>query len=166
MGLETMLAHWVKTWPGNANVNLTSLTTVVYADDFVILHEDKKVIAEAKERIAVWCKENIGVELNLEKTRITHTSEGCEFLGFNIRQYPVTTNKQGFKTLIKPNKESIKKHKEKIHKVVKRCRSAPQRAVIMKLNPIITGWANNFKHVVAKETYNALDHYVCKAIAL
>ena len=100
MGLETMLNEWVKTWPGKREGNLKSLTTVVYADDFIVLHEDERVIREAKERIAIWCKENIGVELNLEKTHITHTSKGFDFLGFNIRQYPVTTNKQGFKTLI------------------------------------------------------------------
>jgi RNA-directed DNA polymerase len=118
-GMETMLNEWVETWPGAKKGNLTSLTTVVYADDFVILHDNEEIIAEAKERIALWCKENIGVELNSEKTRITHTSEGFDFLGFNVRQYPVTTNEQGFKTLIKPSKESIKKHKEKIRKVVK-----------------------------------------------
>ncbi len=91
MGLETMLEEWVKTWKGTKVKNLSSLTTIVYADDFVVRHKDEKVIEEALERIAVWCKENIGVELNSEKTRITHTSKGFDFLGFNIRQYPVTT---------------------------------------------------------------------------
>jgi RNA-directed DNA polymerase len=164
MGLETMLKKWAKTWKGNREKNVKSLTTVVYADDFVVLHKDKEVIEEAKERIALWCRENIGVELNLEKTRTKHTSEGFDFLGFNIRQYPVTTNKQGFKTLIKPSKESIKKHKEKIRKVVKTHRAAPQSTVIAKLNPIITGWANNFKHVVSKKIFNSLDHYVWETL--
>jgi len=128
MGLETMLVEWAKTWTGNKRDNLTSLTTVVYADDFIILHEDKEVIIEAKERITKWCKENIGVELNKEKTHITHTSEGFDFLGFNIRQYPTITNKQGFKTLVKPSKKSVKEHKEKIHKVIKTHKAAPQRS--------------------------------------
>ena len=160
MGLETMLNDWVKTWPGKVHANQQSLTTVVYADDFVILHKDREVIIEAKERIARWCKEKIGVELNMEKTRITHSSEGFDFLGFNIRQYLVTTNKQGFKTLIKPSKKSIKEHKEKIRKVIQTHKAVPQSAVIAKLNPIITGWANNFKHVVSKETFSSVDQYV------
>jgi RNA-directed DNA polymerase len=160
MGMETMLNEWVETWSGNKRDNMSTLTTVVYADDFIILHEDKEVIIEAKERITKWCKENISVELNKEKTHITHTSEGFDFLGFNIRQYPATTNKQGFKTLIKPSKKSIKEHKEKIHKVIQTHKAAPQSAVIAKLNPIITGWANNFKHVVSKETFSSVDHYV------
>jgi RNA-directed DNA polymerase len=160
MGMETMLNEWAETWPGNKKDNMSSLTTVVYADDFIILHEDKEVIVEAKERITKWCKENIGVELNKEKTHITHTSEGFDFLGFNIRQYPVTTNKQGFKTLIKPSKKSIKEHKEKIRKVIQTHKAAPQSAVIARLNPIITGWANNFKNVVSKRTFSAVDAYV------
>jgi len=86
MGMETMLNEWAKT-----SGKKGSLTTVVYADDFIILHEDKEVIIEAKERITKWCKENIGVELNEEKTHITHTGKGFDFLGFNIRQYPTTT---------------------------------------------------------------------------
>ena len=160
MGLETMLAEWVKTWSGRTKNNLNSLTTVVYADDFVVLHEDEKVILEAKERIAGWCKENIGVELNMEKTHITHTSKGFDFLGFNVRQYPATTNKQGFKTLIKPSKKSIKEHKEKIRKVIQTHKAAPQSAVIAKLNPIIIGWANNFRHVVSKKIFGSVDNYV------
>jgi len=157
MGMETMLYEWVNTWKGNRKKNKESLTISIYADDFVILHKNKEVVEEAKRRIAKWCMEKMGVELNESKTHISHTSTGFDFLGFNIRQYPVTTNKQGFKTLIKPSKDSIKKHLNAIHDVLKRSKAAPQEAVISKLNPIITGWANYFSHVVSKEIFNKID---------
>jgi len=157
MGMETMLYEWVDTWKGAKRVNKKSLTISIYADDFVILHKDKAVIEEAKIRIAKWCMEKMGVELNESKTHISHTSTGFDFLGFNIKQYPVTTSKQGFKTLIKPSKDSIKKHLNAVHDVFKRNKAAPQEAVITKLNPIITGWSNYFSHVVSKEIFNKID---------
>ncbi|HIE01550.1 MAG TPA: group II intron reverse transcriptase/maturase [Thiotrichaceae bacterium] len=160
MGMETMLYEWTDTWRGGKRTNRSSLTISIYADDFVILHKDKEVVEEAKVRIAKWCREKMGVELNESKTRISHTSTGFDFLGFNIRQYPVTTNKQGFKTLIKPSKDSIKNHLNAIHDVLKRNKAAPQEAVISKLNPIITGWANYFSHVVSKEIFSKIDSEV------
>lgn len=33
-----------------------------------------------------------------------------------------------------------------------------QVQLIEKLNPVITGWGNYFKHVVSKETFAAIDH--------
>lgn len=84
MGLETMLNEWVCTWKGSKKNNLKSLNTIIYADNFIILHKDKKVIEEAKIKVANWCKTKMGVELNLDKTRISHTSSGFDFLGFNI----------------------------------------------------------------------------------
>ena len=160
MGMETMLYEWVDTWKGCSRDNRKSLTISIYADDFVILHKDKAVIEEAKVRIAQWCVEKMGVELNESKTHISHTPTGFDFLGFNIKQYPVTNNKQGFKTLIKPSKDSIKKHLNAIHDVLKRNKAVPQEAVISKLNPIITGWANYFSHVVSKETFSKIDNEV------
>ncbi len=162
MGMETMLYEWADTWKGRKRMNRESLTISIYADDFVILHKDEEIIKEAKERIAKWCFEKKGVELNKDKTHISHTSTGFDFLGFNIRRYPVTTNKQGFKTLIKPSKESIKKHISAIHDVLKRNKSAPQEAVVVKLNPIITGWSNYFSHVVSKDIYSKVDNIMWK----
>jgi len=49
-----------------------------------------------------------------EKTKITHITEGFDFIGFEYRQYK--TNK-GMKLLIKPSKESVKKAREKTKKV-------------------------------------------------
>jgi len=59
---------------------------VRYADDFVVLHEDKEVIEESKRFIGKWLKER-GLELSPEKTKIVHSTEGFDFLGHHIRHY-------------------------------------------------------------------------------
>jgi len=145
---------------------------VRYADDFVIMHKDRKVIDAAKEVISKWLK-GIGLELKPEKTRIAHTLEGddpgFDFLGYNVRQYRVGKyrsgkTQKGYKTLIKPSAKSIKNHKEKLKAVVDSHKAAPQAALIRKLNPIIRGWCNYYRTVVSKEVFGELDTYVWEII--
>jgi RNA-directed DNA polymerase len=96
-----------------------------------------------------------------------HSTEGFDFLGFNVRHYDnITTgyearnfaNKQGFKLLIKPSKKSIKSHSDKIKELLRQVRVAPQKEVIKRLNPIVKGWANYFRGSVASETFLGLDN--------
>jgi RNA-directed DNA polymerase len=139
---------------------------VRYADDFVVMHENKKVIEDSKLIIAEWLKAR-GLELSEEKTRIVHSTEGFDFLGFNCRHYENKTtgyearkfaNKQGFKILIKPSKKSIDTHSDKMKEVLRQMKAASQEQIIRKLNPIIKGWANYFRIGVASETFNRLDY--------
>ncbi|MEQ8975993.1 MAG: group II intron reverse transcriptase/maturase [Coleofasciculus sp. C1-SOL-03] len=149
-----------------------SLNIIRYADDFVILHESLTVVQRCKEIISEWLK-GMGLELKPEKTRLAHTlvqyeqqSPGFDFLGFQIRQFPVGKhhsgtdaygNKLGFKTIITPSKESIKVHYEKLCRVINAHRAAPQAALISKLNLIIKGWANYYSSVSSTETFSELD---------
>ena len=54
----------------------------------LICTADSKEILETKVQPAIitFLKER-GLELSLEKTKITHISEGFDFLGFNIKKY-------------------------------------------------------------------------------
>jgi len=55
---------------------------VRYADDFVIVCKDEQEAIGIKEKIAAFLKANIGLELSSEKTKITHISDGFDFLGY------------------------------------------------------------------------------------
>ncbi|EHJ14977.1 HNH endonuclease, partial [Crocosphaera watsonii WH 0003] len=154
-----------------------------YADDFVVLHEDYDVILQCKTLIAQWL-EKVGLELKPEKTSIRHTLKsiehdgktidpGFDFLGFNIRSYPVGKHHSGktggnskwgieskaigFKTLIKPSKKKILAHHEAIKEVVKANKKAPQEVLIARLNPIIRGWCNYYRTVTSRETFSSED---------
>jgi RNA-directed DNA polymerase len=146
---------------------INSLTIVRYADDFVVLHQDKAVLQRCREIISEWLTE-IGLELKPEKTRITHTlhpelSEdgiaGFDFIGHHIQQYPVgkyrsAKNPQGkilgFKTLITPSAKSSKAHQEEIGRIIKKHRSSPQAELIKDLNPVIRGWTSYYTNSDAK----------------
>ena len=149
-----------------------SLQIIRYADDFVIMHKDLDVIVNAQEIISQWL-EKIGLKLSKEKTSITHTLNeyegrtGFNFLGFYIRQHEQGKhncgkdrwgNSIGIKTIIKPSKESIKRHYRKMSDIIGKMSMATQEQLIGKLNPIIRGWCNYYSKCVSKEAFSLLDH--------
>ncbi len=146
---------------------------VRYADDFVVFHPTEQGVQKAQRVLEEWIKD-IGLEMKPSKTKITHTLKeykgqvGFDFLGWHIRQYPVGKNRSGkvgstgkllgFKTLIRPNQEAIKRHMSVTHEVIKRNRNAPQGKLIKELNPIIKGWTNYHRTVASKETFSTCGH--------
>lgn len=153
---------------------LKSISLIRYADDFVVLHEDKEVIKLCKSEIEKWLSD-IGLELKPSKTRLAHTlnklddeEPGFNFLGFNIRQFPVGKHNSGkskggilgFKTIITPNKDSQKRHYRKVAEVINKSRGLNQATLIKKLNPIIRGWCNYFSTVVSQKVFERLWHLV------
>jgi len=79
--------------------------------------------------------ENRGLSLSTEKTKVTHISEGFDFLGFNIRQYKKVGNKPIL--LIKPSESNIKKAKAAIKDIFAQKKDRPAREIIAELTPVI-----------------------------
>ncbi len=163
-GIEECLNNFAETLPGRKRENKKALSIIRYADDFVILHKDIKIVLQAKTVIQEWLNQ-VGLELKPEKTKIAHTLQeyegkqpGFDFLGFTIRQWKVESTEQGFKTLIKPSSKSIKTHYRKMADICDKYKTAPTQALIAKLNPIIKGWANYFSNVVSKEVFSKIDN--------
>lgn len=171
-GMELEIKKYARTLKGSKRDNQDALSLIRYADDFVILHEKLEVIEDCQKIIEEWLMD-IGLELKPSKTHISHTLKeingnlGFDFLGFNIRQYPIgscQTGKNtkginlGFKTIIKPSKEKVKIHLKKIGDVIRSHKAAPQEALISKLNPIIRGWSNYYSTVCSKEIFSYCDH--------
>jgi RNA-directed DNA polymerase len=126
---------------------------VRYADDFIITGVSRAVLeAHVKPLVVQFLKER-GLELAEEKTRIVHIDQGFDFLGFNVRKY------QG-KLLIKPAASSIAAVKERVRGLIRSGKGLPQGVLIHRLNPVIRGWGNYYRHVVSKEIFNDIDHAI------
>lgn len=143
-----------------------SITTIRYADDFVVIHESREIIEKAKSYIESWLKQ-IGLTLNEKKTEIVHTLksiDGCnvgfKFLGFWVRQYYNRSVKRDYVTLIKPSKEGQKRHQKYIGEWIRKMRVETQETVIKKLNPIIRGWANYYRHQVSRKAFETADNHM------
>lgn len=161
----------VKQFAGNSINQRSEISLIRYADDFVIIHKDIEVIIACQKVIAEWLSD-LGLELKPSKTKLTHTlnkyngNVGFEFLGFHVQQHKVGNYRSaksthglplGFKTLITPSKQKVKAHLLKIGEVIDTHKTAPQAALISRLNPIIRGWSNYYSTVVSKETFSKID---------
>jgi len=145
-----------------------------YADDFVILHADLNLLLHLKDCAEEWLA-GLGLRLKPSKTCISHTLEehdgqvGFDFLGFNIRQYPVGQyhtrsyhGAAGYKTLIRPGQKAQARQVAKLGAVVRQHQGNLQAALIAELNPIVRGWSAYYRGSVAKRTFSRLDsllHY-------
>jgi len=151
---------------------LEKVAVIRYADDLVIICEDLETLLKAKERADEWLAE-VGLRLKPSKSRVTHTLEeyegnvGFDFLGFQVRQYPVGKyrtrtyrGKPGFKTLIKPSPKAIKRHQQQIWDIVRKHRGNAQEALIAELNPVIWGWALYHRTGVAKRVFTEVDMWI------
>lgn len=154
-GLEKMLQeHYPKTSKAG---QLAKINMVRYADDIIVTGSTKELLEnEVQPLVEQFLKER-GLKLSSEKTKITHIEGGFDFLGQNIRKY-------NGKLIIKPSPKSVKAFLKKIREVIKGNKQATAGNLILKLNPIIRGWANYHQHVVSKKTFNKVDHAIFKTL--
>ncbi len=150
-GMERMLKAKYKGSYIDGRLYYPKVNCVRYADDFIVTADKRETLEEIKRMLIGFLGER-GLTLSEEKTRITHISEGFDFLGFNVRKYNGTL-------LIKPSSKSQKRLTEKLHEVVLgKNKTVAQQKLIEDLNPVLRGWGNYYSGVVSKTTFSKIDH--------
>ncbi len=183
IALEGMILDVINQFPNSITrngVRIRNYRPVIirHAYDFVVFHPEVEIVKQCQQLIFQWL-ENIGLRLNLFHTEISHTlspiktstngkeKPGFDFLGFNIRSYPVGKYHSGkigygkligFKTIIKPSKKSIQAHYENLREVINKNRMAPQAKLIKELNSQIRVWCDYFKTVCSTKVFSHLDY--------
>ena len=127
-----------------------------YADDFIVTAKSKEDIEAVLPNVINFFARR-GLQLNMEKTKIVHVSDGLNFFGFNVRSY------KG-KCIVKPQKEKVLALLEEIKVWLKENPNATPQVVIGYLNPRLRGWANYYKRVNSKKTFAWIDSEVFKAL--
>jgi RNA-directed DNA polymerase len=130
---------------------------VRFADDFIIVCALKEVLEEQVKPLVEHFLAERGLELSPEKTHITHISDGFDFLGQNIRKY-------NDKLLIKPSRKSIGVCLNRVRAIVKANRQVTAGDLVLKLTPVLRGWANYHRHVVSKRTFQSMDCAIFKCL--
>lgn len=143
------------------------ISYIRYADDFVVFGESEEDIHLVKSKLVEILRVR-GLELSPEKTNIRHITDGFDFLGCTTRSFPVSINVPeergtktlGYKLIIKPSQISVKKVREKIKLIFDAYRGTSTTILIDKLNPVIKGWANYFRPISSRKTFESLDAYL------
>jgi RNA-directed DNA polymerase len=146
---------------------------VRYADDFLILHPRREVLATAHAKAMTWLAE-LGLELKPSKTRVVHTltdheghRPGFDFLGFTVRHFPAGRARstrdalgrpRGYVLQITPSKAAERQHGRALGALIRQDRTAPQAGLIAHLNPVIRGWSRYYATVISSEILSRQDH--------
>jgi RNA-directed DNA polymerase len=132
---------------------------VRYADDFLVMVGGARTDAEAlwDEVSAVLAP--IGLRLSAEKTRVCHIDEGFDFLGYRIqrRSWRGRGGKKAVYTY--PSKKALASVIGKVRSLTRRNKHRTLAALLRRLNPVLRGWCNYFRHGVSSRTFGYLDNY-------
>jgi group II intron reverse transcriptase/maturase len=135
-----------------------------FADDIVITvsgHHTKRGWAERalhrlQEQIAP-----LGVELNLEKTKVVNTlnGEAFGFLGFDLRRVRMRGD-SGYFILMTPKKKARKAVKARIRDIIAHGGATPAKDLVKQINATLVGWVNYFRVGNASRAFSEVRDYV------
>ena len=152
-GLEQGLAKFLRTDLGITRAKSMKVNLVRYADDFVVTGSSKEFLETVVRPWIVEFLRKRGLTLSEEKTRIVHIEQGFDFLGWNFRKY-------SRKLLIKPNQKNVQTFYGKVKEIIGSSLSVRKEVLIQRLNPVLKGWAQYHKGVVAKAIFSKIDHLI------
>ena len=139
--------------------NLPNWRLVRYADDFVVLvRGEAGHVEELREEITAVLAP-LGLRLSQDKTRVVDMREGFDFLGFHIKWMRKRGTDKWFVYTFIADKP-IRELKRKIRALTHRQSQVDLGAVLTRINQIQRGWANYFRHAVAKHTFDRLYAFV------
>jgi len=137
---------------------LPNWRAVRYADDFAVLTDGTGQDAAALREEIAGVLAGLGLRLSQAKTRMVHMSEGFSFLGFRIQwRRKRGTGKHYVYTFI--DDRPVRSVKAKIRALTPRTSQQDLEYVLTRLNQVMHGWANYFRHAVAKNVFAMLDNF-------
>jgi RNA-directed DNA polymerase len=136
---------------------------VRYCDDFVVLVNGTRGDVEDLREEIVRVLETLDLRLSPAKTRIGHMNEGFDFLGFHLQwRRKRGSTKWYVYTFIADR--PVRSVKAKIRALTGRTSQQDLGTVLIRLNQIMRGWANYFKHAVAKHTFKVLENFAWRRV--
>lgn len=148
-GLERTLKS---AFPRRAKLNF-----IRYADGFIVTAVSKELLETKVKPLIAEFLATRGLTLSETKTVITHAADGFDFLGFRVRKFKDFLH-------VGPSPASTKRLYAKVSAMLRRLRTAKQGDVIRALNPIISGWANYHRTMMASRTFAVMDHRIFWAL--
>ncbi len=136
-----------------------AMRLIRYADDFVVMIAGTRNDAEALWDEVAAVLAAMGLRLSEHKTRVCHIHEGFDLLGWRIqrRAWRGRAGKRAVYTY--PSKKSLRSIMDKVRLLTRRRRHRTLTDLLRRLNPVLRGWCNYFRHGVSSRTFNYVDHF-------
>jgi len=134
------------------------INMIAYCDDFVVTAASKELLEKKVMPILAEALAQVGLELSITKTKITHIDDGFDFLGFHVRKY-----KNG-KLLIKPSKAGVKRFLKTIKEIIKKGAAWPTEKLIYNLNNRLIGWTQYYRSSVSSKVFSMIDNEIYLAL--
>jgi RNA-directed DNA polymerase len=133
------------------------------ATHLAVLTDGTRQDAEALREEIAGVLATLGLRLSEAKTRVVHLSEGFPFLGFRLQwRRKRGTGKWYVYTFI--DDRPVRTLKEKIRALTPRTSQLDLEYVLTRLNQVMHGWANYFRHAVAKRVFAMLDQFAWRRL--
>jgi RNA-directed DNA polymerase len=131
-----------------------------YADDWLLLTNGSKQEAyRLRDEFQTFLRDELKLELSVEKTHITHVNNGLDFLGYHVRRY--VSGHDRAKMLVTPSRKAQDRLKTKVKEMTARQRFRDEPLLkFSALNAVLRGWMNYYRYCNAKETARDLDFWV------
>ena len=142
---------------------LANYRMVRYADDFVVLVAGSRMDAEALRVEVATVLAQIGLRLSESKTRICHIDEGFDFLGFRIQRHRKRGASKSF-VYTYPSKKALASVKTKVRGMTRGATHQPLGTLLRRLNPVLRGWTNYFRHGVSSQTFSYLSAFAWRRV--
>ncbi len=133
-----------------------SAKLIRYADDFVIMSSNsvRPLVPIVREVLT-----NMGLTLNVEKSRVVRAEKGFDFLGFRfVCRYSQRYGRR--KAYFFPSPDAVKRVKEK---VLKRCGNhvlhIEVKDVVRSVNNVLRGWRAYYRCSNASQTFHGVQLY-------
>jgi RNA-directed DNA polymerase len=141
---------------GRANWRL-----IRYADDFVVVVSGQREHAEALREQVQAVLAPLGLRLAPQKTRVVHIDEGFDFLSFTVRRRKKRGAQKHY-VYITVSQKAVQALKDKVKQATDRASRQGMELdqLLIRLNRMLAGWANYFRHAVAKRLFSRIDHFV------
>ncbi len=129
----------------------------------VVLVHGQRGDAEALRDQTASVLEPLGLRLSPAKTQIVHMSEAFDFLGFRIQwRRKRGTSKWYVYTFIADR--PVRSVKAKIRALTHRTSQQDLEYVLTRINMVLHGWANYFRHAIAQRVFDMLDNFTWRRV--
>jgi RNA-directed DNA polymerase len=156
-GLEELLARHYAGADGRSRKHKVHL--VRYADDFIITGMSEVLLEYGVKPLVEHFLQERGLELSHEKTRITRSADGFDFLGQTVRRFP------DGKVIVKPSKKSVKTLLAEVREVFRGQGGHSTAGELIKaLNAKIKGWTLYHRHACSKRTFKRVDNRIFRML--